>query len=281
MSFTNKSQNPWDVSSLDEFLYYNCPECEVKSSTKEQFVGHAIVAHEQARDTIPAIVNKKSQHLKENQVEKEVPKVKVEPTSDTENTESPVVIKISKDPKTTPQQVKKPTPQAQVKETTPQEVKKTTPQQVKRQRTNNSASPFQSWKKKKANDDEEEFITERDPKTNRIRYKCEQCGKDFAGKQYLIGHVRSVHEGILFKCDLCPFESTSRSYVHRHVQMDHKGISYKCTRCKSILTSKQGWEKHMATHHPDQMLNSEFDVKALDQDGKTPINDSAFFIDES
>ena len=115
MSFTNKSQNPWDVSSLDEFLYYNCPECEVKSSTKEQFVGHAIVAHEQARDTIPAIVNKKSQHFKENQVKKEVPKVKVEPTSDTENTESPVVIKISKDPKTTPHQVKKCTPQPQVK----------------------------------------------------------------------------------------------------------------------------------------------------------------------
>ena len=49
--------NPWNVSSLEEFLYYNCPECEKKYSTKEQFVGHAVVAHKNARDTLMTILN--------------------------------------------------------------------------------------------------------------------------------------------------------------------------------------------------------------------------------
>ena len=41
--------NPWNVSSLEAFLHYNCPECEDKYSTKEQFVCHAMMVHEKAR----------------------------------------------------------------------------------------------------------------------------------------------------------------------------------------------------------------------------------------
>ena len=48
--------NPWEVSSLKAFLYYNCPECEEKCSTSEQFIGHAIVSHVKARIALPAIL---------------------------------------------------------------------------------------------------------------------------------------------------------------------------------------------------------------------------------
>ena len=48
--------NPWNVSSLEAFLHYNCPECEDKYSTKEQFVCHAMMVHEKARDTLPGIL---------------------------------------------------------------------------------------------------------------------------------------------------------------------------------------------------------------------------------
>ena len=37
--------NPWQVQSLDEFLYYNCPECNIKSQNKEVFVYHAWQHH--------------------------------------------------------------------------------------------------------------------------------------------------------------------------------------------------------------------------------------------
>ena len=50
--------NPWNVSSLEEFLYYNCPECESKYSNKEQFVGHAMVAHDNAHNILPTILKR-------------------------------------------------------------------------------------------------------------------------------------------------------------------------------------------------------------------------------
>ena len=48
--------NPWNVLSLEAFLHYNCPECEDKYSTKEQFLCHALITHEKARDTLPGIL---------------------------------------------------------------------------------------------------------------------------------------------------------------------------------------------------------------------------------
>ena len=48
--------NPWNVSCLEEFLYYNCPECEGKFSNREQFAGHAVVAHKKARDILMKIL---------------------------------------------------------------------------------------------------------------------------------------------------------------------------------------------------------------------------------
>jgi hypothetical protein len=33
--------NPWDLKSLDDFLYYNCPECVFKSIDSDTFLNHA------------------------------------------------------------------------------------------------------------------------------------------------------------------------------------------------------------------------------------------------
>ena len=41
--------SPWDVTSVEAFLYYNCPECEVKSKDVNSFMSHAIEHHEIAR----------------------------------------------------------------------------------------------------------------------------------------------------------------------------------------------------------------------------------------
>ena len=49
--------NPWNVLSLEAFRFYNCPECDDKYPTREQFVGHAMISHQKARDTLPAILN--------------------------------------------------------------------------------------------------------------------------------------------------------------------------------------------------------------------------------
>ena len=41
-----KQENPWDVSNIQEFLYYNCPECDTRVKDSELFVQHALENHE-------------------------------------------------------------------------------------------------------------------------------------------------------------------------------------------------------------------------------------------
>ncbi len=39
--------NPWLVDQLDVFLHYCCPECDLKSQSKDIFVNHAFLNHPQ------------------------------------------------------------------------------------------------------------------------------------------------------------------------------------------------------------------------------------------
>ena len=41
-----KQENPWDVSNIQEFLFYNCPECDIRLKDGEKFVQHALNNHE-------------------------------------------------------------------------------------------------------------------------------------------------------------------------------------------------------------------------------------------
>ena len=47
-------KNPWDVPSLDEDLFYCCPECELKTKESEIFYNHAVIVHELAKETLEA-----------------------------------------------------------------------------------------------------------------------------------------------------------------------------------------------------------------------------------
>jgi hypothetical protein len=38
-------ENPWAVKQLEEFLFFCCPECPDRSSTKAVFINHALIKH--------------------------------------------------------------------------------------------------------------------------------------------------------------------------------------------------------------------------------------------
>jgi hypothetical protein len=51
----DEKYNPWAVDHLEEFLFFCCPECPDKISTKASFINHALIEHPKAREVIPAI----------------------------------------------------------------------------------------------------------------------------------------------------------------------------------------------------------------------------------
>ena len=42
--------SPWFVTTLDEFRYYFCPECELKEKSRDKFLEHAITQHPNSKD---------------------------------------------------------------------------------------------------------------------------------------------------------------------------------------------------------------------------------------
>ena len=44
--------NPWNVENLDEFLYFCCPECDLRNSSKVQFLQHALEKHPKAIECV-------------------------------------------------------------------------------------------------------------------------------------------------------------------------------------------------------------------------------------
>ena len=42
--------NPWNVPTLSDFMFYNCPECVYKSKDDTDFQTHAVVNHPQAKN---------------------------------------------------------------------------------------------------------------------------------------------------------------------------------------------------------------------------------------
>ena len=44
--------NPWSQKTVDNFLFFCCPECDVKEKTSDEFLKHALVFHKDAKDLL-------------------------------------------------------------------------------------------------------------------------------------------------------------------------------------------------------------------------------------
>ena len=52
MELKKEFLNPWQVTSKDDFLFYCCPECDMKSKDYEHLYEHAIKSHDLAKETL-------------------------------------------------------------------------------------------------------------------------------------------------------------------------------------------------------------------------------------
>ena len=62
--------NPWNVESLEEFLYFCCPECDLKDTSKVHFLQHALEQHPNAKECVQQFnefIIKEEPHEKSNE----------------------------------------------------------------------------------------------------------------------------------------------------------------------------------------------------------------------
>ena len=51
--------NPWNVTGLDDFLFYCCPECDRRTVSKSDFIQHAVNNHPRSESFLYSNVEKK------------------------------------------------------------------------------------------------------------------------------------------------------------------------------------------------------------------------------
>ena len=57
-SVPKHENNPWDISSIYAFQYFNCPSCLYKSVSKQDFVCHAFNTHPESTEYFKNISDK-------------------------------------------------------------------------------------------------------------------------------------------------------------------------------------------------------------------------------
>lgn len=99
-------------------------------------------------------------------------------------------------------------------------------------------------------------------------YICENCGKAFASKARLRGHMRT-HEVGNFPCRYCEQVFDRVTKRENHVSKEHKsGVRYACKRCNISLTSFYARQKHLAEVHNEELKR--YKCKACPQSYITP-----------
>ena len=69
---SNSERNPWEVENVEDFLYFCCPECDVKNHSRDHFLKHAFDQHPKSKEYLEKLEVKKeelndSQEDEENQ----------------------------------------------------------------------------------------------------------------------------------------------------------------------------------------------------------------------
>ena len=52
-----KEENPWDVESLYDLRYYNCPSCPFSHASKQDFICHAHDSHPESVNYLKKITD--------------------------------------------------------------------------------------------------------------------------------------------------------------------------------------------------------------------------------
>ena len=237
-----KQENPWVVSNIQEFLYYNCPECDTKEKDSELFVQHALDHHELSK----AFFNQpEKDNVPQNQDEvindKEMEEIRdVKPTQEELNlsdqkfmqlrlfklkVEPDVLLKVS-------------------------DAKADLAQDMDYEPGSESDSDVDI----PAEDEDDVNPGDEDVKPDAEDVKpdaaafCDKCDKFFKSTLSLKVHITMKHSEQRIKCDQCDTRKANNDSMAKHCRLKHFN-SVSCHKCEYKCHSKLMLEAHWKTFH--------------------------------
>ena len=189
--------NPWNVPTLDKFLFYCCPECDNKYVTKSHFVEHALTSHQVSQKYIPSILQNMM-----SAVTKPTREIVTKPLVNhplLQNVISGSDLNDVNDPEkyVNFQEINENLDSSDEEETQPQtfENRDRIDKEIRKAKLNSQI------KKRSQNPK----VKNSKAVKSLLLYKCHQCGKNLKSKSNLENHVRNFHVSVRLnkrlKCD--------------------------------------------------------------------------------
>ena len=248
--------NPWNVDTLEEFLYFCCPECDLRDQSKVTFLQHALEKHPDAKECVlqfnefiikeePCelsdkdnkdinINNENFYNIDEDYGEMLECELKYEYNEDSIKNES---FKFSSEQDLNPVEID----YINFKEKNLNNVNVEEDGTIKEPYCYLCSKRFDSaWHLKRHNENVHEGI----------RYKCDICGVLTRKKSMLKYHIETVHEGIKkHKCKLCKKKFQDKQSLRLHVQSVHEGVRHQCDMCEESFSQANNLKLHLAKVH--------------------------------
>ena len=227
---------PWNVESLEDFLYYCCPECNVRNQSREDFLNHALDQHPTSKNYLIEIKIKKEFH--------DDPGVNLAISVITEDHHEKDMLDIK-------QEILNEEEEYYGEETFMEE-----------DEVHDADHEMDEFKDEKEEDEDYENEDENDEDyeiddANDNRKHCDTCGKKFASASILKKHVERVHLGIRnFKCYQCDKKFKSNSALEYHLKVIHGDEEtkaslkcFKCDQCSYAASNQHNLTQHIRAVH--------------------------------
>ena len=230
-------ENPWKIQSIYELQYFNCPTCNFKDNSKQEFINHAYEFHKESIDFLMKIDDNSLSDITcpWTEIKEILTKIKKEePDNDpvfAETLENSALYEVK----------------TEILEDSESEIK---PEYDFDENINDGLpDPLNI---EMANSDYNFLHDEYD----KIKPKCDICGKHFSSKWNLRQHKEIVHEGkklFKFKCDRCEKSFTRPHHLNKHVDTVHKNKKiYNCDLCEKSFGEMGNLQKHVKNIHEEQ-----------------------------
>ena len=95
MESLERSNNPWEVENVEDFLYFCCPECDVKNHSRDHFLKHAFDQHPKSKEYLEKWAysikdelkeeNNQNKFIKDDEMEQSMKEEKIDEGTDDPN----------------------------------------------------------------------------------------------------------------------------------------------------------------------------------------------------
>ena len=95
MERSERSNNPWEVENVEDFLYFCCPECDVKNHSRDHFLKHAFDQHPKSKEYLEKWAysikdelkeeNNQNEFIKDDELEQSLKEEKIDEGTDDPN----------------------------------------------------------------------------------------------------------------------------------------------------------------------------------------------------